>query len=189
MALSAGAGANKSDASFTYCGSAQLQLYVLREHEKFPRTLGGVGYRLIGAVQTGLKNADAVVSEFRMSARNLILGHVTGDAVLRTARAGSRVMIGRSLRAFGRSVAMKTGPIVGGGVTHKRLVRVMASEAGDSSVTHPPAAAEFKTVRLKADGGNPFHAALHHVCPGAVTRAAEINGIDGVQLGRIQRAI
>ncbi len=68
----------------------------------------------------------------------------------------------------------------------KRLVRVVAGEAGDTGVSLSPAPAGFKAVRLKAHRSNPYHAALHHVCPGAMASAAEVHGIDGIQLGGIQ---
>src|SRR5215472_14964003 len=89
------------------------------------------GYQLVGTVVIRLDDMDAVVSEFGMGARNLILRHMTSDAVLRPAPAGSRMTTGGNLRGFGGRVAAKTAPVVRTGVARKGLVGVVAGKTGE----------------------------------------------------------
>jgi len=123
-----------------------------------------------------------------MSTWDFVFGHMATDAVFRASRACCAGMIARALRTLGRKVASETAIVVGPQIALQRLVRVMAGKAGDSGVSLFPATAEFEAVRLKAYGCDPFHAALHDVCPRTMASATEVHGIDGFELGRIQHA-
>ena len=105
----------------------------------------------------GSSNANHVVGESGVSAWDLIPGHVTGNAILGAPRADCGTMGVGCLRAFVCQVATETAIIVGARVARKRLVRVVAGQAGDTGTPFlSPAPAEFEAVRLKANGRDPF---------------------------------
>jgi hypothetical protein len=115
-----------------------------------------------GVICSRSSNANEVVSELGVSPWDLILGHVTGDAILVGPRASCGKMADGRRRAFRRQVvATEAAIIVGARVARERLVRIVAGQAGYAGVPFlSPAAAEFKAVRLKANGSEPFGTAL-----------------------------
>ena len=150
------------------------------------RDFGSPAKALIRETLIRSNDANPVVSEFRVGSWNLIFRHMTGGAIFRAPWASCGGMAGLALCALSRNVATETAAVIGARVARKRLVRVVACEAGDTGVTLSPAPAQFKTVRLKAHRSDPYHAPLHDVGPGAMAGAAEVHGIDGIQHGGIQ---
>jgi len=142
---------------------------------------------LIVVVPVRSRSANQVVGEFGVSARDLIPRHVTGDAILGAPRADCGWGAEGRFRAFCRHMAMETAIIVGARVARQGLVRVVTGQAGDTGISLlSPAPAEFKAVRLKANGRDPLTTGRHHVCPGMMTGSTEIHGINRVQFGGIQ---
>jgi hypothetical protein len=124
-----------------------------------------------------------------MKARISEFGHMAGDAQLYSGRAGSAVIVIAFLYA-GRDVALQALGVIRRRVFHQRLVRIMARDAGDASVSLSclPAAAVLQTVGCKADvqPPNPSRTIQEDILPSAVTGATKVERLNRVQVCRVQ---
>src|SRR6266436_883467 len=87
-------------------------------------------------------------------------------------------------------VAAQAILIVGSGIAHEFLVRVVTGHAGEAWVAFlSPAPALFQAIRLRANIRDPRRRSKPDVPPRTVTSSAEIDGIKGAELSRIEDQI
>ena len=126
-----------------------------------------------------MDNANVMIGELRMATGQINLGHVAAGAVVFGHWAG--LYVRRRRRRFGRIVAGETFHIVRGRVVVYRLMRIVAGKTTDPRVIADEAFADFKAIRLKAHEGRAVPFVAHHGVPGAMTLAAEIGDLFGVE--------
>lgn len=128
---------------------------------------------------------NPVVREGEMKARICELGHMASDAQLYSGRASSAMII-ITLLYPGRNVALQALGVIRGRIFCQRLVRVMAGDAGDASVSSSclPAAAVLQTVGCKADVQPPNRRRTiqEDILPGAVTGSTEVDRLNRIQV-------
>ena len=90
-------------------------------------------------------------------------------------------MTGGGFCAWLIDVTLQTARIVGGSIVLQRLVGIVTGNAGQSSVWFTPTLAVFEAVRRKAEVQCAQSNVGHYIFPGAVARAAEIDGRDWIQ--------
>lgn len=137
--------------------------------------------------RAGPGHANPVIRKGRVEAGRLILWHVATDAICVRDRASSAQMIG-SLHSARKNVAAKANCIIRRSIGDEALVRIVAGETGDSRISVHPASTVLQAVRSKADVKDSDSRApvIHYVLPGAMARAAEIYGSDGIEPARIE---
>src|SRR5215469_2147296 len=103
-----------------------------------------------------------MVGECGVHFGNAVLRHVATHAVLLRNRANSPVSGSghtergtmRRIRSYSARVASHTVSVVGTGVAHQRLMRIVACGTGKARIAFTPAAAAFQSVRGKAQSQN-----------------------------------
>ena len=87
-------------------------------------------------------------------------------------------------------MATETTGIVGACFTYEQLMRIVTANASDSGVAFSPTTALFQPVCGKANGARARKPGEVHIPPRAMTRSAEVDGVDwghsmqGVDQGR-----
>ena len=93
---------------------------------------------------------DFMVGEVEVHFRNIHFGHVARGAGFGGLRAGLSRMVGCGFWARWRNVAAQANMVVCFRVVTHLLVRIMASHAGEPSVSFTPAFAHYQTIGLYA---------------------------------------
>src|SRR5437868_12125615 len=94
-------------------------------------------------------DANPVINEFRMSARDLIFRHVTRNTVLRAYAAGCAGVISRGFHRS-RHVTCQAPIVVRSLISHQGQMWIVAGHAGQTSVSFSPAAAVLQAIRREA---------------------------------------
>src|SRR5277367_6422101 len=99
-------------------------------------------------------DAYSMIGEFRVHLRQLVLRHVTRDAILiahwASARGAGDLRRWR-VRVCTRGMTFQAAVIVGAQIVHQRFVRIVAGVASQSRVAaFAPALAGLQTIGLKA---------------------------------------
>ena len=76
--------------------------------------------------------------------------------------------------------------VVGGWVIHQIFVRVVAGDARQADVAFAPAFAALQAIRLEARGDDAAGAIEHHIAPGTMASAAEIDRGNRIERARVE---
>jgi len=126
-----------------------------------------------------------MICERVMHFRDIHFFHMAGNAILSALRARVAGMA-RGLFLIGCDVTTGTDGVVSGVIRLQRLVRIMASNAGQPSVALRPAFALFQTIRLGPGCRNAFDSGKFHIPPSVMACAAEVDGVRRIEPGRIE---
>src|SRR5437667_5900882 len=131
-------------------------------------------------------HADLVIAEEIVRPRDLVLGHVTGYAVLRCFRARLRPPGTGAARALSRGVAREASSIVKRRRLFNLLMRIVTCGAANPHIRRVVALAVGQPVRLEADVVDVMWAVGRNLRPRAVALAAEIRHLLGSQLAQLR---
>ncbi len=155
----------------------------------------GHGRRSVGEGGAVAGDADVVVGEVVVHLGEVGFGHVAGGALAGGDGAGfaGEVAVGDGLRGLHRVIrvelsgmAGEAGGVVGGGLSLKRSVGVVAAGAGEAGVAGgAPALALFEAVGGEANGLEADGSHDADVPGGAVAGAAEVYRLRGGELAGV----
>ena len=122
-----------------------------------------------------LHNADAMIGELKVGARQFDLGHVACDAIVLRHWTGFGVDL--SAAVAGLALCVIVSRLCAG-----FSVRVVAGQATDARVVGIVASAAPKPVRLEASVVDAVIFLHHDLDPGAVAAAAEVGRLFGTEI-------
>jgi hypothetical protein len=167
------------DTCFSFCSAcaAQRTSLILRSQ---PFAVASVRKRF-----AGLCDSYAVIGVLVVHVRDFIFRHVASDTIYLADRTGGAGLFCGTFVGFGASMATEAPLVVGPSLSNKWLMRIVAPDAGQASISISPAAAAFQPVRLKSNVGNSGGPNPSCIPPGRVACAAEIYNVHWFQLFRI----